>query len=132
VIGITLTITILFFVWQRTRPIRQNESIDSNVTRLRLVVTSIEMYKHDFGAYPGGDEKHITDSLVGKNPRQTVYIKGRRSYVEDGRLIDVWRTPLRMKCDNETGVVVQSAGPNRVFDDSDDYHLENPPAEATE
>ena len=83
-------------------------------------------YREYVGHYPEGSNVQIVKALTGNNPRKVIILAIKNENLNaKGEIVDPWGTPLKIYfADRE--VLVRSAGPDRVFQDSkakegDDY-----------
>ena len=95
---------------------------------MAAVQAAAESDKADHGNYPTGDEAAVSKALTGSGTDSKVYLEWpAKNISSSGALLDPWGTPYRF----EAGEFfeVQSAGPNRRFEDphakgSDDLSTE--------
>jgi hypothetical protein len=82
------------------------------------LIMGIQQYREFVGTYPTGNNAEITKALLGQTARKVLILAVRRSDLNDkGEIVDPWGTPLRFYFSfNE--VLIRSAGPNRVWEDS--------------
>lgn len=82
------------------------------------LILGIQQYKEFVGAYPGGNNIEISKALLGQSGKKVLILAVRKSDMNDkGEILDPWGTPLQFYfSDNE--VMIRSAGPNRVWQDS--------------
>lgn len=80
----------------------------------------LEEYKADHGAYPQDGNSGCVAALGGDNPKEKVYLKSARGFVDEGLFIDFYRTPLRFEFPQDARARIVSAGPDKVFDTADD------------
>ncbi len=84
----------------------------------------MENYRGKFGSYPSGGNAQIMNALMGSNPEKFMFIElGVHSTNRSGEFIDPWRTPYRITLDGTNGVVIRSAGINKIFGDKDDITI---------
>jgi type II secretory pathway pseudopilin PulG len=90
-------------------------------TNMAGLKTACESYRLTYDSFPSGDNAAITKALRGVNPRNIIFIELKsRNMNPAGEVIDPWGTPYRFKLENGKKPVVQSAGPDRVFETKDD------------
>lgn len=108
-------VSVLFFVfvWPETKKRGTSQTI-------YVLEKSLEEYRRDLGRYPEGDNRAITAALYGENEREKVYLQPAGSVLRDGVLCDFYKQPLRFRLEQGSQVLVDSSGPDRVFDTEDD------------
>jgi hypothetical protein len=73
---------------------------------------------------PIGDNREITDTLLGKNPNGNIFLQaGHRAINANGELCDRWGTPFSFHAESGTKMEVRSAGPDRKMWTADDVFL---------
>ena len=140
VIGL-VTVTILLFGCETTGPSdadRDGDSKRENRANTRAIISSpipghvlemgglygaIEDYHRRFGVYPQGDNVAISKQLLGDNPMHRQFFLPPSPLGPQGELMDQWGTPFRITITQDEKITIQSAGPNRIFDDSDDLFV---------
>jgi hypothetical protein len=91
---------------------------------------AFQKYKEVVGAYPVGSNAEIARALKGQNPKNLIILVARKNELnEKGEFVDPWGTPLMIYFAGNS-VLVRSAGPNKMFEDSqardgDDVFLSN-------
>jgi len=79
--------------------------------------------------YPGrgnpiGDNREITDTLLGANPNAIPFLRaGHRAINPRGELCDRWGTPLFFHAESGAKMEIRSAGPDRLRWTADDITL---------
>ena len=97
-------------------------------TTLRLLTSSIDLYRAKYGSFPAGDNASILRKLCGDNADKIVFIEHPSTYMtstwppkiecdSELRIVDGWNTPIRF---SESNGRVESAGEDKKFDTSDD------------
>lgn len=83
------------------------------------LILGLQQYRQFVGSFPSGNNLTIAKALLGQTDKRTLILTVRNSDMNDkGEILDPWRTPLRFYfADNE--VMIRSAGPNKVWEDSD-------------
>lgn len=101
--------------WTLKRPDYKIAKFNSDCDTL---IMGIQQYKEFVGSYPTGNNHQITKALLGQTEKKVLILAVRRSDINDkGEIVDPWGTPLHFYfSDNE--VLIRSAGPNRVWEDS--------------
>jgi hypothetical protein len=75
-------------------------------------------YKQHVGEYPKGANHEIVGALSGHNSKKVIILAIKPEHLNaKGEVIDPWGTPLRLYFSDQE-VLVRSAGPNRMFEDS--------------
>jgi hypothetical protein len=100
-------------------------------TRVRRTLVSLETackrYFTEYALYPAGDNATILKALLGTNPRSIVFLELRsRDTNSVGEVIDPWGTAYRFTQQEGKPPLIQSAGPDRVFDNKDDLSTSSP------
>jgi hypothetical protein len=82
------------------------------------LILGLQQYREFVGSYPTGNNVTIAKALLGRGEKKVLILAVRKSDMNDkGEILDPWGTPLRFYfSDNE--VMIRSAGPNRVWEDS--------------
>lgn len=82
------------------------------------LILGIQQYREFVGSYPTGNNLTIAKALLGRSEKKVLILAVRKSDMNDkGEILDPWGIPLRFYfSDNE--VMIRSAGPNRVWEDS--------------
>lgn len=93
---------------------------------LSMVASVFAAYR---SIYPGrgnpvGDNREITDTLLGHNPNGIVFLRpGHRAINEQGELCDRWGTPFSFHAESGIKMEVRSAGPDKKMRTPDDVFL---------
>jgi hypothetical protein len=72
------------------------------------------------GSYPSGNNAAVTKTLLGQGQgeKKVLILAVRRSELNDkGEIVDPWGMPLQFYFSHNE-VLIRSAGPNKVFEDS--------------
>lgn len=82
------------------------------------LIMGIQQYREFVGSYPSGNNAAITKALLGQTDKKVLILAIRRSELNDkGEIVDPWGMPYQFYFSyNE--VMIRSAGPNKVFEDS--------------
>jgi hypothetical protein len=97
----------------------QDDKVIKFNTDADTLIGGIQQYKEFAGTYPTGNNAAITKALLGRGTEKKVLILSvRKADINDkGEIVDPWGTPLQFYFSyNE--VLIRSAGPNKVFEDS--------------
>jgi len=82
------------------------------------------VYKEEFGKYPIGEDAAAMKFLLGNNPKHELFVRldSRKPHAinENGQCVDGWGIPFRIDVASTNGLVIRSAGMNKIFDDKDD------------
>jgi hypothetical protein len=95
---------------------------DAKVTKFNAdcdsLILGLQQYREFVGTYPTGNNIAIVKALLGQTEKKILIVAVRRTDLNDkGEIVDPWRTPLMFYfAHNE--VMIRSAGPNRVWEDS--------------
>jgi hypothetical protein len=82
------------------------------------LILGIQQYKEFVGSYPTGNNVSITRALLGQTEKKVLILAVRRSDLNDkGEIVDPWGTPIQFYFSHNE-VLMRSAGPNKVFEDS--------------
>ena len=83
------------------------------------LILGLQQYREFVGTFPTGNNLTIAKALLGRSDKKVLILAVRKNDMNDkGEILDPWRTPLRFYfADNE--VMIRSAGPNKVWEDSD-------------
>ena len=96
--------------------------IDTKILKFNMdadnLILGLQQYREFVGSYPIGNNVSIAKALLGRTEKKVLILAVRRSDMNDkGEILDPWGTPLRFYfSDNE--VMIRSAGPNKVWEDS--------------
>ncbi len=89
------------------------------------LITGLQQYKEFTGVYPPGDNLELTKAISGQTEKKFVIIAVRKSDLNaKGEILDPWGTPLQFYF-SKNGVLIRSAGPNKVFEDSANGHSDD-------
>ncbi|HUJ71346.1 MAG TPA: hypothetical protein VLZ30_03825 [Verrucomicrobiae bacterium] len=84
--------------------------------------TACKTYHTKYGDFPAGDNSAIAAALLGGNSQKIVFLElNSRDMNPKGEVIDPWGTPYRFTLRNGQSPLIGSAGPDRIFDDDDDF-----------
>ena len=96
--------------------------LDDKITKFNAdcdtLIMGIQQYREFVGTYPGGNNAAICKALLGQTEKKVLILAVRRADMNDkGEMLDPWRVPLQFYFSNNE-VMIRSAGPNRVWEDS--------------
>jgi hypothetical protein len=96
----------------------QDDKVTKFNTDADTLIGGIQQYKEFVGSYPTGNNVAITKALLGRSDKKVLILSIRKADINDkGEIVDPWGTPLQFYFSfNE--VLIRSAGPNKVFEDS--------------
>ena len=82
---------------------------------LMTITSSLKFYIVEFGASPVGDQAQVMVALLGKNPRQIVFLEGdSKRFNPRGEFVDPWGHPYRFDASNMDFVWAYSFGENGI------------------
>lgn len=83
------------------------------------LIEGLQQYKEFVKSYPSGSLADIANCLSGRSEKDRVLIlaTSKNQTNAKGEIIDPWGTPLQFYFAGN-GVMIRSAGPNQVFEDS--------------
>jgi hypothetical protein len=96
--------------------------MDPGVTRFQeqaeSLILGLQQYKEFMGQFPTGSNADITRSINGQGDKRVLILVGRKGEISPkGEIVDPWGTPIQIFYSHD-GVMIRSAGPNKVFEDS--------------
>lgn len=95
---------------------------DAKVTKFNTdcdnLIMGLQQYREFTGSYPTGNNSAITKAMLGQTDKKVLILVARRSDLNDkGEIVDPWGTAYQFYFSHNE-VMIRSAGPNRVFEDS--------------
>lgn len=82
------------------------------------LIQGLQQYKEFLGTYPTGNLQEISKALSGQGDKKIIIMATTKSKKNArGEMVDPWDTPLQFYF-AQNGVMIRSAGPNKVFEDS--------------
>lgn len=82
------------------------------------LILGLQQYKEFTGSYPAGSLVDISKALTGRADKKVLILVSRKSELNTkGEIVDPWGTPIQIYFSNNA-ILIRSAGPNRVFEDS--------------
>lgn len=82
------------------------------------LILGLQQYKEFVGSYPAGTLSDISKALTGQTEKKVLILVMRKSELNTkGEIVDPWGTPIQVYF-SQNGILIRSAGPNRVFEDS--------------
>jgi len=108
----------VLWVAQGWTPRRVDEKVVKFNSDADNLILGIQQYREFVGTYPTGNNAAIAKALLGRTEKKVLILAVRKSDMNDkGEILDPWGTPLRFYfAENE--VMIRSAGPNKVWEDS--------------
>jgi hypothetical protein len=113
---LVIMVALLYLNWQRSRMNPLVVEYHQNADRL---IEGLQQYKEFVKSYPSGSLADIAKALSGQSEKDRVLILATSKNQKNakGEIVDPWGTPLQFYF-AENGVMIRSAGPNRIFEDS--------------
>ena len=85
------------------------------------LILGLQQYKEFMGSYPSGTLVDISRALSGQSTqgeKRVVILVARKSELNTkGEIVDAWGTVIQIYF-SQNGILIRSAGPNKVFEDS--------------
>ena len=82
------------------------------------LILGLQQYKEFVGNYPSGSLVDIARALSGQTEKRVLILATSKNKKNaKGEIIDPWGTPLQFYF-AQNSVLIRSAGPNKVFEDS--------------
>jgi hypothetical protein len=118
IVAIVLGVAGVLFVAKAWTPRRVDPKITKFNQDADSLILGLQQYREFVGSYPTGNNATVAKALLGRSEKKVMILAVRKSDMNDkGEILDPWGTPLRLYfSDNE--VMIRSAGPNKVFEDS--------------
>jgi len=101
----------------------QRPAVDPKIVKFNQdadnLISGLQQYKQFVGEYPPGDNVQVVQALLGQTKDKKVLIVAlsRNDLNAKGEILDPWGTPLQFFF-SKNGVLVRSAGPNKLWEDS--------------
>lgn len=113
---LAMVLALAYISWQRSRMNPQVAKFHQSTDRL---IEGLQQYKEFVKSYPRGNLADISKALSGQSDKDRVLIlaTSKNDKNAKGEIVDPWGTPLQFYF-AENGVMIRSAGPNQVFEDS--------------
>ena len=107
----------------------QQLRVDPKIAKFNLdcdnLINGIQQYKEFTGSYPPGDNLELTKAISGQTDKKILIIAVRKSDLNaKGEILDPCGTPLQFFF-AKNGVLIRSAGPNKVFEDTANPHSDD-------
>ncbi len=82
------------------------------------LIEGLQQYKEFVGAYPTGNPVELARALSGQTDKKVLILATSKNKKNaKGEIVDPWGTPLQFYF-SHNAVLIRSAGPNRLFEDS--------------
>lgn len=99
-----------------------SQKTDSKVAKFNedaeSLIVGLQQYKEFTGSYPAGSPAEISKALTGQSDKKVLILVTRKSELNTkGEIVDPWGAPIKVYFNQDT-ILIRSAGPNRVFEDS--------------
>ena len=115
---VTIGVAGVFWVAKGWTLKRGDEKVAKFHTDCDNLILGIQQYREFVGSYPQGPNVAVAKALLGQTEKKVLILAVRRSDLNDkGEIMDPWRTPLQFYFSHNE-VMIRSAGPNKVFEDS--------------
>ena len=119
IIAVVLAVAGVLWVAKAWTP-RVDQKLLKFHTDADNLILGLQQYREFIGSYPSGNNITVAKALLGRTDKKVLILAVRnKSDINDkGEIMDPWRTPFRFYfAENE--VMIRSAGPNKVWEDSD-------------
>jgi hypothetical protein len=112
------SVTSVLYVAKGWTPKRTDDKIVKFNSDCDNLILGIQQYREFVGSYPTGNNVTVTKTLLGQGEKKVLILVARRTEMNDkGEMVDPWGTPLQFYFSHNE-VLIRSAGPNKVFEDS--------------
>ena len=89
------------------------------------LIQGLQQYREFLGTYPTGSLQEISKALSGQGDKKVIIMATTKSKKNArGEMVDPWDTPIQFYF-AQNGVMIRSAGPNKVFEDSKAPHSDD-------
>ena len=107
-----------FWLVKSNSQVRVDPKITEFNVRANKLIEGLQQYKEFFKHYPTGTPAQISAALSGQGEVKVVIFATANSKKNDkGEIVDTWGTPLQFYFSHDA-VMIRSAGPNKVWEDS--------------
>ena len=101
---------------------KQRQRLDPKIAEFQTdadrLIQGLQQYKEFFKRYPTGTSADISKSLSGQAEGKVVIFATANAKKNDkGEIVDTWGTPIQFYFSHDA-VMIRSAGPNKVWEDS--------------
>lgn len=102
----------------------ENEGTNLGDAEMRAISATMTQFKQLHGEWPQGGNGDVASALLGRNPGEQALLNWRQNRLnQKGELLDRWGEPYLIRVDDEK-VEILSAGPDRIFWNSDDLNVQ--------
>jgi len=107
----------LWFVQTRVK-LRRDPFVMDFHNEASNLIEGLQQYKEFVGSYPSGSAVEISRALSGQTDKKVLILATSKNKKNaKGEIVDPWGSPLQFYFAHN-GVLIRSAGPNKVFEDS--------------
>ncbi len=118
-LAVVLVAVALWFVVNQVSSRRDPQVVEFN-RDADMLIKGLQEYRKFVGSYPSGSPTDLANALSGRGQteKQLLLVSDRKERKNNkGELVDPWGTPLQFYF-SHNAVLIRSAGPNRLFEDS--------------
>jgi hypothetical protein len=128
-ICMTTLVAVMLVIWlfqPRIDPDRLEGKVKTKWDRfMPHIIFALKSYKSQFGKYPSGDAAEICKALSGNNADKWQILALPIKHIgSHGEYLDRWSNPYLISI-TEDKISVRSAGPDKIYWNSDDLFLEH-------
>jgi Type II secretion system (T2SS), protein G len=120
---ITAGVTVAAGFWIQklhSRSLRLKNQMDARQQMQALRLAAAE-HMIEFGNWPAGDNRQVIEKLRTGSEKDREFLgRSNLKFAPDGSALDPWGRPYLIAVDPETGLAVQSCGPDGIKDTEDD------------
>jgi len=121
VLPIVLVVALVgigFWFVQTRLKLRRDPFVTDFHNEASNLIEGLQQYKEFVGSYPSGNAVEISRALSGQTDKKVLILATSKNKKNaKGEIVDPWGTPLQFYF-AQNGVMIRSAGPNKVFEDS--------------
>lgn len=97
---------------------REDEKLTKFNSDADSLIVGLQQYREFVGSYPVGNNIAVSKALLGQTDKRVLILTVRKNDMnEKGEILDPWGTPVQFYFSSNE-VMVRSAGPNKVWEDS--------------
>ena len=116
-VGVVLLAGTLGWVGLQSRG-RMNPQVAEFQSDADNLIQGLQQYKEFVGNYPPGSSVEVAKALSGQTDKKVLILATSKNKKNaKGEIVDPWGSPVQFYF-AQNGVLIRSAGPNRVFEDS--------------
>jgi len=112
-----------------TPSIKASQTVTSEtdtLERIGVIETILGDYRFAFKENPiAGENEEVVAQLLGKNPKNVVYLAQNSSLLKAGKLIDTWGSPFFFHAQNSKKMEIISPGADQELWTTDDITSED-------